>query len=332
MGVLLFFFGTFIGVTVVSGFMNLVKFTVNKAFGRNVVLFRFMNVFYREHSGFSHIGFSPVCELEMRKDEDTDRSVIAAFVIEMTINVLACAAYNVFMVRLWTDKNADERIIAFLLGIGAWFVLFLIVNFICLYTALKRRFSEVNKQRAEIHDKMRDGLSFDDIDVPDYKMMDSRATKSNIVNYLVIAFIKKLWDDDIAGAGEIIHSQETALKINYVDMPKEYLIAWSRAYYDLLYYYSAVCLNKSRADYFYDMLKDQLHSDMDADAQRILAAYYFYVRNDIVTAERCAFRAEEAAHDCKTRAERLIEDKLIKKLIADIHEKKKYLESLRAAL
>ncbi len=71
---------------------------------------------------------------------------------------------------------------------------------------------------------------------------------------------------------------------------------------------------------------------MDADARRILAAYYFYVRNDIVTAEPCAFKAEEAAHNCKTRAERLIEDKLIKKLIADIHEKKKYLELSRAAL
>lgn len=332
MEIMIFLFGIFIGIPAVSGFKGLVKFAVGKLYGRSVTLFRYLNICWREKSGFSRIGFSPICELRMCRENESDHSVIAAYSIESAIDVFICIVYNFFMVRLWINGDADSKLLSFFLGIGTWFAVFLISGFIFLYIEVKRKSSGVGRQLAKIAGKMKNDISFDDIDVPDYKTLDGKASQSDVIFYLSYAFIKKLWDDDTTGAGEIIHSQETALKINYIDMSKEYLIAWSRAYYDLLYYYSAVCLNKSRADYFYDMLKDQLQSDMDADARRILAAYYFYVRNDIVTAEPCAFKAEEAAHNCKTRAERLIEDKLIKKLIADIHEKKKYLELSRAAL
>lgn len=330
--IVIFLFGIFIGIPVVSGFKGLVKFAVEKMRGGSVKLFRYLNICWREKSGFSIIGFSPICELHMFRENESDHSAIVSYSIESAIDIFACIVYNFLMVRLWINGDADRRLVSFFLGIGAWFVVFLISGFIFLYIEVKRKSSGVSRQLTEITGKMKNDISFDDIDVPDYKTLDGKAVQSEVIFYLSYAFIKKLWDDDISGAGEVIHSQETAMKINYIDKPKEYLIAWSRAYYDMLYYYSAVCLNKTRADYFYDMLKDQLKSDMDADSQRILAAYYFYVRNDIAAAERCAFRAEEAAHDCKTRAERLIEDKLIKELIADIHEKKKYLESSRAAL
>lgn len=332
MGLMLFLFGTFIGVTVVSGFMGLVKFTVNKAFGRNVVLFRFINVFYQEGMGFSHIGFSPVCELQMRKEEDTDLSVIVAFVIEMMINVLTCTIYNVFMVKKWINKTADERIIAFFLGIGAWFILFMAVNFICLFVALKRRSSGIEKQLAEIVGKLNDGLPFDDIDVPDHRTLEGKAMQLTVINYLTIAFAKKLWEDDAAGAGDVIMSQERKIKIDYANRPKGYLIRFARAYYDLLYYYSAVCINRNYAEYFYDMLSSQLQSDKDADGRRVLAAYFLYVQDDLRSAEHYAYEAEEAVHSMKTKAEKLLEDKLIKKIISDIYEKKKYDESSRAAL
>ena len=152
--IVIFLFGIFIGIPVVSGFKGLVKFAVEKMRGGSVKLFRYLNICWREKSGFSIIGFSPICELHMFRENESDHSAIVSYSIESAIDIFACIVYNFLMVRLWINGDADRRLVSFFLGIGAWFVVFLISGFIFLYIEVKRKSSGVSRQLTEITGKM----------------------------------------------------------------------------------------------------------------------------------------------------------------------------------
>lgn len=318
MGVMLFLLGIFIGIPAVSGLMGLVKFIVEKLSGFHVAYFRYMTFSWTKSGGYSGIGFSPMCELRMNREEKEDFYAVVTFVLETIINIIICIIYNVLMIGLWKNETIDRRITAFFLGIGLWFAIYIASYFVFLVKAIKKRSSPLNKKTAEITTQLKNGCTFDEIDVPDHRSFGEKP--SDMIVYLVYEFMKKLWDDDIAGTDEVIFSMEKAVKADYINKPTEYLFAWSLVYYNLLYFYSAVRKDIHRAEYFYGMLSEQLHGDKDANAGRVLAAYFLYVRNDIRSAKSYAYKAEEALHDFPYRGERLFEDKLIKAMISEIHQ------------
>ncbi len=318
MGIMLFLLGIFIGIPAVSGLMGLVKFIVGKLSGFHVAFFRYMTFSWTKSGGYSSVGFSPICELRMNREEKEDFYAVVTFVLEMIINIIICIVYNILMTGLWKNETIDRQITAFFLGIGLWFVIFIASYFVFLVKAVKKRSSPLNKKTAEITTQLKNGCTFDEIDVPDHRSFGEKP--SDMIIYLVYEFMKKLWDDDIAGTEEVIFSMEKAVNMDYINKPTEYLFAWSLVYYNLLYYYSAVKLNKPRADYFYGMLSEQLHGDKDANAMRVIAAYFLYVKKDAGAAKSYAYRAEESVHNLEYRGERLFEDKLIKSMITEIHQ------------
>lgn len=319
MGVMLFLLGIFIGIPAVSGLMGLVKFIVEKLFGFHVSYFRYMTFSWTKSGGYSSIGFSPMCELRMNREEKEDYYAVVTFVLETIIDITICIIYNIMMMGLWKNETIDRRITAFFLGIGLWFAIYIASYFIFLVKAIKKRSSPLNKKTAEITIQLKNGCTFDEIDVPDHRSFGEQP--SDMIVYLVYEFMKKLWDDDIAGTDEVIFSMEKAVKADYINKPTEYLFAWSLVYYNLLYFYSAVRKDIHRAEYFYGMLSEQLHGDKDANAKRVLAAYFLYVKNDAGSAKMYAYKAEEALHDFPYRGERLFEDKLIKAMISEIHQR-----------
>lgn len=318
MGIMLFLLGIFIGIPAVSGLMGLVKFIVEKLSGFHVTFFRYMTFSWTKSGGYSSIGFSPMCELRMNREEKEDFYAVVTFVLEMIIDIIICITYNVLMIMLWKNETTDRRITAFFLGIGLWFAIYIASYFVFLVKAIRKRSSPLNKKTAEITTQLKNGCTFDEIDVPDHRSFGEKP--SDMIVYLVYEFMKKLWDDDISGTEEVIFSMEKAVKVDYINKPTEYLFAMSLVYYNLLYYYSAVKLNKPRADYFYGMLSEQLHGDKDANAMRVITAYFLYVKKDAGAAKSYAYRAEEALHNFPYRGERLFEDKLIKTMITEIHQ------------
>lgn len=319
MGAMLFIFGIFIGITVVSGLMGLVEFIVMKLFGFYVTYFRYMKFSWTKSCGYISIGFSPMCELHMSREKKADFYSVVTFVLEMIINITICIIYNILIIGLWKNETIDRRITAFFLGIDLWFVIFIALLLVFLPKTIMKNSSPVNKKTAEITTQLKNGCTFDEIEVPDHRSFGEKP--SDMKHYLLYEFMKKLWVDDIAGTDEVILSMEKAVKVDYINMPKEYLFASTLVYYNLLYYYSAIKLNKPRAIYFYCMLSEQLHSDKGANAMRVLAAYFLYVINDAGSAKMYAYKAEEALHNCPYRGERLFEEKLIKAMIAEIHQR-----------
>ena len=318
MGVMLFFLGIFIGIPAVSGLIGLVKFIVEKLCGFHVTFFRYMMFSWTKSGGYSSIGFSPICELRMNREEKEEFYAVVTFAVEMIIDIIICIIYNILIIGLWKNETIDRRITAFFLGIGLWFAIFIVSYFVFLFKAIKKRSSPLNKKTAEITEQLKNGCTFDEIEVPDHRSFGEKP--SDMIVYLVYEFMKKLWDDDVAGTYEVISSMEKAVKVDYINKPMEYLFAWSLVYYNLLYYYSAIKLDKTRAEYFYGMLCEQIHSDKDANAGRVLAAYFLYVKKDAGAAKSYAYKAGENVHNFSYRGECLLEDKLIKSLITEIHQ------------
>lgn len=332
MGIMLFLFGMFIGIGVVSGFEGLVKYFANKAFGRQILIFRYLSFYYQNDSGFSGIAFSPICELTMYKENDTEKSVLTSFVIQMAVCTVAYAVYNTFFVKIFLDEVIDRRLTAFFLGIGAWSVIYLISEIFFFIGAAKSSKDGLSKRAVEIIEKMKNGVSLGDIDIPEADITEySSLTKSSYVRYNCLAFMKHIWDGDYEGAGDIIYCLEKAIPINYIDRPLEYLVAFTPAYYNLMFYYSFVNYNKMRAEYFFEIVEKQLRNDRDANGRRNLAYYMFYVRNDINAADHYISEAVEVLPNPPlTSAERIYEDKLIKQLISAIYERRKQEEAEKA--
>lgn len=319
----IFYFGIFIGIPVISGLKGGIKFIFGRIFGRKVVYFRYGFFLWTESRGSSWIRFSPICELSMVKEDEQESSVIRSFVMETAVNILICTLAGIFSVNMWKNDVVDRRIAAFCLGVCLWYIIDILVMFISLYFALKRRNSPLAVRLNEIMKQMKSDVTFDRMDIPDYREFQGKSNKSEVLNYLNFQFAERLAADDIDSIHEIAECMEKELYINYINKPKEYLLSRTKNYYNLLYYYTAVKLDLDRARYFHGMLKKQLDGDMDADSRLLLSAFAFYVKRDIPAAERYANSASEAVYSRKYKAERELEHEMLRKLTADIYEAKK---------
>lgn len=323
---LIFCFGIFIGIPVTSGLKGGIKFIFGRIFGRNVVYFRYAFFFWTESRGASWIGFSPICELSMVKEDEKDSSVIRSFIMETAVNILICSIASIFSVSMWKSNAIDRRIAVFCLGVCVWYIIDILVLFISLYFALKRRNSPIAVKLNEIMNQMKSDVPFDRMDIPDYRDFQGKSSKSDVLNYLNFQFAERLAAEDIDSIHEIAGCMEKELYIDYINKPKEYLLTRTKNYYNLLYYYTAVKLDLDRARYFHGMLKKQLEGDMDADSRLLLGAFALYVTRDVPAAERYANSASEAVYSRKYKAERELEHEMLRKLTADIYEAKKEAE------
>lgn len=317
------FLGVFIGIPMVSGLKGGIKFIFGRIFGRKVVYFRYGFFLWTESRGSSWIGFSPICELSMVKEDEEDSSVIRSFIMEMAVNILICTLIVIFSLNMWEKDVVDKRITAFCLGVCLWYIIDILSLFVFLYFALKRRNSPLTVRLNEIMKQMKSDVTFDLMEIPDYREFPGKSNKSDVLNYLNFQFAERLAAEDIDSIHEIAECMEKELHIDYINKPKEYLLASTKNYYNLLYYYTAVKLDLDRARYFHGMLKKQLDGDMDADSRMLLSAFSFYVKRDIPAAERYANSASEAVYSRKYKAERELEHEMLRKLTADIYEAKK---------
>lgn len=321
--ILIFWFGMFIGIPVISGIKGSIQFIFGKIFGRNVVSFRYTFFLWTENRGAGLSGFSPVCELKMLRKDEKESSVIISFVMETAVNILICIFVTVYSVNLWKSDDVDRRISAFLLGLCLWYILDRLTLFIFMYFAAKRRNSPIAVKLTEIMEQLKNDVAFDMMDIPDYRSFQGKSSQSDILNYLNFQFAERLAADDIDSIHDIAWCMETEMHIDYFNKPKEYLMARTKNYYNLLYYYTAVKLDLNRARYFHGMLKKQLDGDTDADSWLLLGAFALYVTRDIPAAERYANSASEAVYNRQYKAERELEHKMLRSLTDNIYEAKK---------
>ena len=67
---------------------------------------------------------------------------------------------------------------------------------------------------------------------------------------------------------------------------REFILQETLSYYWLIFYYSRYEINPVNADTFFERVSRTLLNDSDANAKRVLAYYYYGVKNDIPKAQQ----------------------------------------------
>lgn len=129
--------------------------------------------------------------------------------------------------------------------------------------------------------KLRQGVPFEDMDLkPVVQLPYSNPSKLEKMMYyqLYIPYLIALGNID--GLKEPIEE----MKVFYAK--RDYIIQETLSYYWLIFYYSRYEIDAASADAFFERVSRTLVNDSDANAKRVLAYYYYGVKNDIPKAQQ----------------------------------------------
>lgn len=91
MEIMLFLFGTFIGIPISYEIYGTFTFIIESLFGREVYAFKYLIFSYTKSTGFHICHFSPICEISMQKENDTEKQVMTSFIIKTILYYIVCA-------------------------------------------------------------------------------------------------------------------------------------------------------------------------------------------------------------------------------------------------
>lgn len=304
------------GLVLSYGVYGLLSFIVNKLCGRKVSSFKYLFFRYDKYNGFSTGRFSPVCELTMRKENDTEAAAIGAY-IAVTI-LLGLSTFAVFIIVILAHLFLNISVImgGLLSGIALWFFFDIIFRVVLLVQTLKSyKAPSLTKEYTKIAKKFVEGVPIDKIDVPHYASYGYKnPSKEEIAHYQHYAYLKAVWNFDANALHEIVSSMEESIQITYGMREGAYLMTFQSNYYDLLHYYSALNFNKHRAEYIFYTIGKDLKRDKDANGKRVLAYYTFFVLEDPQTAMKLVKEGLELVPEFPVISKRPLEERLLREL------------------
>lgn len=301
------------GLVLSYGVYGLLSFIVNKLCGRKVSSFKYLFFRYDKYNGFSTGRFSPVCELTMRKENDTEAAAIGTY-IAVTI-LLGLSTFAVFIIVILAHLFLNISVImgGLLSGIALWFFFDIIFRVVLLVQTLKSyKAPSLTKEYTKIAKKFVEGVPIDEIDIPPYASYGYKnPSKEEIAHYQHYAYLKAVWNFDANALHEIVSSMEESIQITYGMREGAYLMTFQSNYYDLLHYYSALNFNKHRAEYIFYTIGKDLKRDKDANGKRVLAYYTFFVLEDPQTAMKLVKEGLELVPEFPIISKRPLEERLL---------------------
>lgn len=304
------------GLVLSFGVYGLLSFIVNKLCGRKVSSFKYLFFRYDKYNGFSTGRFSPVCELTMRKENDTEAAAIGAYIAVTILLGLSTVAVFVIVICAHLFLNISVIMGGLLSGIALWFFIDIIHRTILLVDTLQRyKNPSLDKEYHKIAKKFVEGVPIDEIDVPHYASYGYKNTsKVEIAQYQHFAYLKAVWNFDSNALHEIVSSMEESIQITYGMREGAYLMTFQGNYYNLLHYYSAINFNKYRAEYIFYTIGKDLKKDKDANGKRTLAYYTFFVLEDSQTAMKLVKEGLELVPEYPIISQRPLEERLLREL------------------
>lgn len=98
--------------------------------------------------------------------------------------------------------------------------------------------------------------------------------------------------------------------------------AWSRwqtpLYYEILYYYSAICRDLPMAEQYADLIMEVMRQDKDINGRRVYAAYLYYTGKDKTFALQTARNGLEVMEQFPIKGQAFMERDLLEKMIQEI--------------
>lgn len=304
------------GLVLSFGVYGLLSFIVNKLCGRKVSSFKYLFFRYDKYNGFTTGRFSPVCELTMLKENDTESAVIGAYIAVMILLGLSTVAVFVIVICAHIFLNISVIMGGLLSGIAVWFFFDIIHRTILVVDALQNyKNPSLDKEYTKIVKKFMEGVPIDDIDVPPYTSYGYKdPSKAEIANYQHFAYLKAIWNFDSKSLDEIVSSTEKGINISYGFKDGAFLMSLTNNYYDLLHYYSALKFDKHRAEYIFHTIGKDLTKDKDANGKRVLAYYTFFVLEDPQTAMKLVKEGLELVPEYPIISQRPLEERLLREL------------------
>lgn len=304
------------GLVLSFGVYGLLSFIVNKLCGRKVRYFKYLFFRYDKYNGFSTGRFSPICELNMEKENDTESAAIGAYIAVTILLGLSTIAVFVIVICAHIFLNTSLIMGGLLSGIAVWFFVDIIHRTILLVEILHSyKNPSLDKEYTKIIKKFMEGVPIDEIDVPPYTSYGYKdPSKPEIAQYQHFAYLKAVWNFDSHELKQIVSSMEECIPVTYGMREGAYLMTFQGNYYDLLHYYSAINFNKYRAEYIFYTIGKDLKRDKDANGKRTLAYYTFFVLEDSQTAMKLVKEGLELVPEYPIISQRPLEERLLREL------------------
>lgn len=283
MEIMLFLFGIFIGIPISYGIYGTLTFIIESLFGRKVYSFKYLIFSYTKSTGFHICNFSPVCEISMTKENNTEKQVITSFVIK-TVLYIVCAVIITLTVIIYRH-DILPLFTALITGIALWFDIDIFMRIIFLIKSIAESKKPLTINYHTIIKKMLDGVPFSEIEVPDPRTYNCKADKTTLAKYQHLFFMNRVWHDDKKSISYAVRSMELCIGINYFLTDKAYLQYYTDVYYDLLFYYSFIDIHKYRAEKIFDIIAPDLLTDNDSNGYRTLAYYNYFIFGNMEAAE-----------------------------------------------
>ena len=317
------FFGSILGIYAYNIVFSLSQVILAKIMGLYLIRFALFGTEWtksstkgkvEKHKGkFTFFPSLIYSKPQISKSEDT-RYGFSCMAVTTVIVMIPCVIY-LFICKggLFARQNLFVTFIVF----GAMYMT------ICMpvLTALKMG-NKSNRHARDLYAASLDKLwhgSFADIEVYPDVANDPKVNTTYRVIHMNMCISKALYTRDFDRLHEYMRSLDTMLR-----GPGGYstFVAYTGCYYHLIFYSSYINRNRENATKFYNIIKERLEPDKDANGRRVLAYYYLYVLNNVNRAKEYIAQAEEALEsrnaDMYTEGEFLLDQMYIDEIKTNI--------------
>lgn len=217
--------------------------------------------------------------------EDVDKkSALYMLICNIAELIVAVAAFILLKEQVragmqWHNASASQ---IFLGALGCGLLLNAVVHFFMgLYARLVLMKTLAGYVDVMVK-KMRQGVPFDAMDLkPISQLPYKKPNKMEKMMYYQLYVPYLIWNGDIDGLKEPMEEMREYFA------KRDFILQETLNYYWLIFYYSRYEIHPVNADAFFERVSRTLLNDTDANAKRVLAYYYYGVKNDIPKAQQC---------------------------------------------
>lgn len=131
------------------------------------------------------------------------------------------------------------------------------------------------------------------------------------MQYLTFRYFQELERENI----EEVHKLISIFEDNLSEIPG---FSVNGIYNELIYYYSAIRLDKEKANKYFNLAKNMLIKDMDINGRRTLCSFYAYIEENKEKAEKCGFEGLKVKDKFPLKGQTYLEEYLILKILKNI--------------
>ncbi len=175
-----------------------------------------------------------------------------------------------------------------------------------IYSILKNKsYGEIFMSIIGYDGKITKGIRPRDIDIDLSGFKDSEIQFLAHIN--ILEYYKYLDQKNYEKLKESVESIEENIKLTPCYMIQE-------VYNELIYYYSAIELDKEKCKQYYELAKKELVNNMSPEGRRAMAAYSIYIENDIDKGRKCIEEGLKYIHVQITKGQALMDEELLNDL------------------